>query len=171
MHWPTFWAALEALATAGALIVALVILFRELPKLRNELAARKVEGINFVTEQLTARDFRESVKLIKAIWKKGNNEYSQSADRCVVSALSRLDFVAKLIELDYVDKKLFFYLFADDLYPLERALTNFAQRENSRITENRATFPYGYELLKESAKFSHEATKKRQERLDKYRVA
>ena len=51
----------EALATVGAFIVALIILFREIPKFRmeitarnQEIAARKVEGLRYARELLEA---------------------------------------------------------------------------------------------------------------------
>jgi hypothetical protein len=165
MHWPTFWTAIEALATAGTLLIALVILFRELPKFRKEAAARKVEGLRYAREQLEAQDFHDWSEIIVDFWKTGGDEYPEAIEGYLVYALSRLDFVAKLIELDYVDEDLLFYLVADNLWPIERALTNFGSRKHSRIPNLRASFPGGYALLKEASKASSEERRKALERL------
>ena len=85
------------------------------------------------------------------MWKTGGNEYPDGVTAYLRDVLATIDFVAKLIELDYLDKDLLLYLFANDLMKLERAITNFDQRDNSRIPELRAKFPRGFALLNEAS--------------------
>ena len=79
-----------------------------------------------------------------------------------------MDFVAKLVELGYVDKELLFYLFAFDLQPIERAITNFEHRKNSEIPAIKSNFPNGYALLKEASEVASEKSKEVFYRLDVY---
>ena len=92
-NWPTFWAALEALATSGALIVALVILFRELPKFRKEMAARKVEGLKYAREQLESREFQEGRSLIIDVYKTGSDEFPEGISGYIINVMRIMDFV------------------------------------------------------------------------------
>lgn len=101
------------------------------------------------------------------MWKTGGNEYPDGVTAYLRDVLATIDFVAKLIELDYLDKDLLLYLFANDLMKLERAITNFDQRDNSEIPGIRARFPRGFALLKEASKASSEETKETFERIDK----
>lgn len=169
MDWSTFWAAIEALATVGTLIVGLVILIRELPKFRKELAARKVEGIRFVEEQLLAKDFQEWSEIIIDAWKLGGDDYPQEIERYITYALARIDFVAKLVDVGYVDKDLLFYSFSYYLWRIDRPITNFEKKNNNNIPSIKAGFPMGYALLKEASLFSGEV-RKSFERLESYRT-
>lgn len=165
-NWPTFWAAVEALATTGALIVALVILFRELPKFRKEMAARKVEGLKFAGEQLESRQFIDSSKFIVDAWRTGGDEIPAGVDAHIPIALSSLDFVAKLINQDYIDKDLFLYTFAERLQVIERALTNFGTRADWFVPAIKASYPDGFALLEEASRYISEEREKEAERFE-----
>ena len=81
--------------------------------------------------------------------------------------MESLDFVAKLIELDYVDKDLLLYIVANKLNYLAVAIRNFEHRKNSGIPAIRASLPKGFALLKEAAKASSAESKESFERLGK----
>jgi hypothetical protein len=164
MHWPTFWAAIEALATAGTLLIALVILFWELPKFRKEMAARKVEGLKFASEQLETRHFKDCSRLIIDAWKSREDDIPQGIYSYVTDAISSIDFVARLIKLEYIDKDLFFYIYAENLVLIERAFTNFGSRREIFTPSLKAYYPDGYSLLKEAAKY---VSKEREEELER----
>ena len=112
MNWQTFWATIEAIATAGTLLVAIFVLFRELPKIRKEMAARKVDGLKYAREQLESREFQEGRSLIIDVYKTGSDEFPEGISGYIINVMRILDFVAKLIDLGFVDKELLFYLFA-----------------------------------------------------------
>ena len=151
-------------ATVGALI----FLGFGLSKLRKEIAASKIEGLKYAREQLESNDFQRWSKHIEETLSEGGNEYPETIDGDIFKAMDRIDFVAELIDLEYVDKALLFYLFADSLFHIDTAITDFEQRENSQISAIRARFPNGCALLKEASKASSEVQSKGVERLKKY---
>lgn len=161
-----FWSALGAIATLGAFIFLLI----ELPKIRRESATYKVEGLKVAKEHLHSNEFRSWYENIRTAWHAGGNDYPSEVEGDIVSALYKLDYVARLIKLGYIDKALLFYEFADDLYSLERFLTNFDHRQNSQIPNVRARYPDGYALLKEAATASRQETKNAFARLDKFKT-
>jgi hypothetical protein len=142
--------AVEAIATVGALI----FLGFGLSRLRKEIAARKVEGLRYAREQLESQQFRNSHRTIIDLWEIGGNEYPEGVNIYLRDVLATIDFVAKLIELDYVDEDLLFYLFANVLMELDLAITDFDRMDNSKIPLHRARFPRGFALLKEASKVS-----------------
>jgi hypothetical protein len=83
--------------------------------------------------------------------KADGDEFPEGIHAFIVDALARIDFVAKLIELDYVDKDLLLYIFANQFVRINIAMTNFDHRKNSRIPDLRASFPKGFALLKEAS--------------------
>ena len=162
INWGVFWGAVEAIATAGAL----VFLLFELPKIRRDAAARKVEGLKYAIDQLQANDFQSWCDILRDEWKKGNKEYPQSIDGYIVSVLFRLDYVGKLAELGYVDKDLLFYTFSYEFPTLEANLRNLESRDKSQIPNIIAATPYGYNLLKESSKSISKERGKLREKMD-----
>jgi hypothetical protein len=158
------WEAIQALATLGALVFIIL----ELPKLRREIALHKVEGLKYASEQLQAADFQMWSDLVVNRWKAGGDEYPTEIAGEIAAIFGRLDFVAKLIELGFVDKGLLLYVFSNDLYNLERAITNLEHRRDSQIPSVRAPHPAAYTLLKDAAKASQAKTRKAFSRLDRY---
>ena len=74
MNWQTFWAAVEALATVGALVFLGFQLYafrKEITARKKEIAARKVEGLRYAREQLESEDFRGWLRIIIDLWKTG----------------------------------------------------------------------------------------------------
>lgn len=164
-NWGVFWAAVEALATVGALL----FLISELPKIRRDTAARKVEGLKYAIDQLEADDFQSWCDILRDEWKEGNKEYPQSINDFIVAVLARLDYVGKLAKLGYVDKDLLFYTFAYKFSALEANIRNLESRENSQIPNIIAVTPYGYNLLKEASETSSKQRIRLIEKLDKFR--
>jgi len=160
----TFWTAVEALATLGALI----LLLRELPKIKREVSAHKVEGLRFAREVLQSPEFAAAYEVIRDVWKGGGDKYPKQIDGFIVSAFAKLDLVATLIEEGYVDKRLLLYEFGNDLYLLERFTTNFEHREGTKIPGVRATFYKAYDLLKAAADYSQRETEEAFRRHERY---
>jgi hypothetical protein len=158
------WEAIQALATLGALLFIVL----ELPKLKREIALHKVEGLKYATEQLQAPDFQNWSDLVLDRWKAGGDDFPSEIAGEIAAIFGRLDFVAKLIQLGFVDKSLFLYIFSANLYSLERAIANFEHRKDSQIPNIRAPHPAAYSLLKDAAKASQAKTRKAFSRLDKY---
>ena len=149
-----FWAALEALATLGALL----LLLRELPKIKREASSHKVEGLKFAREVLQSREFVAAYDVIRSVWKSGGDDYPTEIDGFIVDAFAKLDLVATLAREGYVDKRLLLYEFGNDLYMLERFITNFEYSTDTKIPGVRGTFPRAYDLLKDAAKYSQKET-------------
>ena len=105
---------------------------------------------------MESTEFGDKHRIIIDLFKAGGNEYPDGVSAYLLDVLRTVDFVAMLIELDYLDQDLLLYLFANDLMELDTAITNFDQRDNSRITGIRASFPRGFALLKEASKASSE---------------
>jgi len=160
----TFWSAIEALATLGAL----VLLMREIPKIKREISSHKIEGLKFAREVLQSSDFENSFKVIKKIWKDGGSKYPSSIDSHIVEAFSRLDLVATLVEEKYIDENLLLYEFGPDLYLLERFITNFEHREDTQIHGVRATYPKAYDLLKSASRYSQKRLNDTSQRHEKF---
>ena len=76
--------------------------------------------------------------------------------------------VAILAEEGYVDKRLLLYEFGNDLYQLERYLTNFEHRNETQIPSIHATFPNAYNILKEAAKYYRKESGEAFSRLNNY---
>ena len=146
----TFWAAVEAIATLGALLVLII----ELPKIKREASKHKVEGLKFAREVLQSPEFGGAYQVIRDVWKGGGDDYPSVIDGFLITVLSKLDLVATLAKEGYVDKRLLLYEFGDDLYMLERFITNFEYRKDTKIAGFRATCPRAYDLLKEAARYS-----------------
>jgi hypothetical protein len=149
-----FWAAIEALATIGALILVLW----QLPKVKRELSSHKVEGLRFAREVLQSAEFAAAFEVIRDKWKDGGSEYPKEADGFIATAFSRLDLLAKLISEGYIDQRLLLYEFGDDLYLLERFATSFEHREDSKMPAIKGKFPGAYGLLKDAARYSRRET-------------
>lgn len=149
-------AVISAIGTVVTTIIAVWILVRELPKLKQDSAAKKVESLEYALEKLRAGEmYGQERQVINAEWKTNNPDYPEGEfQNYVVTLFSRLDYVGLLVELGYVDAKMLFYREADELYILERAITNLEKRQNSEIPNVRAKFPRAYKLLKQAAKYS-----------------
>lgn len=162
--WTAFWTGLGALAT----FAAAYIVIRELPKIRRESAKLQVEALDYVLSQLEARDFMEWTLLIRRAWIAGDKEYPSEIEDEIVHIFSRLDYIAYLIELNYIDEELVFYTRANDLYMIERAITNFENRAESQIPGVRAAYYRGYDLLKRAADFAQRTGREQFDRIDEY---
>jgi len=160
-----FWAAIEALATLGALF----LLIKELPKIKREVSAHKVEGLKFAREVITSAEFVAAYDIIRDAWKGRGEEYPSQIDDFIVTAFAKLDLVATLIDEGYVDKRLLLYEFANDLYMLERFTTNFEHRKETKMHGIRGVFPKAYDLLKDAARFAQNETEKAFRRQKRYR--
>ena len=160
----TFWAAVEALATLGALL----LLLRELPKIKHEVSAHKVDGLRFAREVLQSPAFATAYEVVRDAWRESDREYPSQIDDFTVATFSKLDLVATLAEEGYVDKRLLLYEFGDDLYNLERFITNFEYREGTKIPGIRARFPKAYDLLKDAAEYSRKESDEAFRRQDRY---
>jgi hypothetical protein len=158
-----FW---TAVAGTSALL-ALIFLVLEVPKLRAEIALHKVEGFKYASEQLLADDFRAWLEAVTNRWKQGGDDFPQDVYGEVTALLGRLDFIAKLVEVGFVDKSLLLYVFHDDLTSLEAVVRNVESRNNSKIPGIRASYPAGYSLLKEGASQARAFSRKAFARLRK----
>jgi len=160
----SFWAAVEALATLGALLVLVI----ELPKIKHEASRHKVEGLRFAKEVLQSAEFAGAYQVIRDVWKGGGDDYPSVIDGFLVTVFSKLDLVATLAEEGYVDKGLLLYEFGDDLYLLERFITNFEYRKDTKIAGFRASFPTAYSLLKEATRYSVKESREAFRRQDRF---
>jgi hypothetical protein len=142
-----FLVALNVMATGGVLF----ILLREIPNFRKEKGNPRLDGLIFASDQLLDKEFQSWRAVIYDAYKAGGINYPTGVERHVVSALSRLDFVAKLIQIGIVDKNALLYLFADDLNLLHTAIKNFENREKSQIPRIKTSFPNGFILLEEAS--------------------
>ena len=144
-----FWTAVEALATLAAFIFLLI----EIPKFRREKASHDIAGLEYVLQQLQSKNFQQwSENLIDA-WKKGDDAYSDFVVTQIVSILARMDFVAKLIDIGYLDVDLFYYVFCEDLWSLEKAITYFANLESYQLEVTFDQHNDGYKLLINTSKY------------------
>ena len=84
-----------------------------------------------------------------------------------MSALATINHLSNLIDHHYLDQDLLLYEFGDELYLLERAITNFEHRKASEIPSIQAAFPHGYSLLKTAAKEAQRRSKEISSRLDR----
>ena len=142
----SFLVALDVIVTAGLLF----ILLREIPKFRKEEKPR-LDGLIFAAEKLLDKEFQSWRAVIFDAYKAGGKNYPTGVERHVVSALSRLDFVAKLIQIGILDKNALLYLFADDLNLLYTAIKDFESRDKSQISRIKTSFPNGFILLEEAS--------------------
>ncbi len=160
----TFWSAIEALATLGALI----FLLKELPKIKREITTHKVEGVKFARKVLQSKEFVSAFKVIKKVWKSGGDKYPTGIDGYIVNAFGDLDMVATLVEANYIDKAMLFYEFGHDLFLLERFITRFEHFEDTLIPGIRATYPKAYELLKSATEYSRKRRSEISQRHEEY---
>lgn len=158
-----FWPALEAIAT----VAAVGFLLFELDGIRRDAASRKVEGLKYAIEQLHAADFEDWMRLIETTWKEGGDEYAVGVHPYVVSALGRVDHIAKLAKLRYIDEKVLFDAFGHDLSNLEAFIRNFERKKGSQVPGARASYHDGYRLLKRAAAAYSRQTKEAVARLKK----
>ena len=143
-----FWSFLGVLLT----FIGLLFIVPQLSKIAREVSTHKVEGLNLAREHLQSKNFTLRVEAIDAARSKGDKNYPIFVKDDVVLVFKELDFIAKLIEVGYLDKRLLFYEFADQLYSIERIIHNFEHREGSKIGSVKAKYPNAYRLMKEAAK-------------------
>jgi len=146
----TFWDVLAALSLLGILILLAI----ELPRIRREATSHRLEGLRLANDVLQNEEFLNWQDIVLGVWRDGGEKYPVAIEKQIRGVLSRLNYLAKLVHLGYVDKPLLFYIFLSHLQPLEQALSNFERRQNSHIPELRDRYPKGYDLLKEMAAFS-----------------
>lgn len=144
-----FWGAVEALATLAAFILLLI----EIPKFRREKAFHDITSLDYAIKQLHSEEFQQWSEYLIEIWKKRNNTYSAFVVTQIVNILARMDFIAKLIDVGYLNADLFYYTFCEDLWMLEKAITYFANLESYQIQATIDQNGAGYKLLIKTSKF------------------
>jgi hypothetical protein len=156
----TFWDVLAALSLLGILVMLAI----ELPKIRREMASRQVEGLRLANEVLQSDEFLNCQDMILRVWRDGGEKYPVAIEGQIRGVFSRLNYLAKLVQLGYVEAPLLFYMFLGNLQSLEKALSDFEARQNSHIPEMRDLYPKGYALLKEAGAFSPQSFEEASER-------
>jgi len=71
----------------------------------------------------------------------------------LVPVFARLDFISKLMILKYIDREVLLSFKGNELFYLERMITNLENKENSQIPSLKSSYPGGYELLKAASRF------------------
>jgi len=160
--WTAFWTGLGALAT----LTAAYIVVRELPKIRRESAKLQVDALSHVISQLDAQDFKEWSRHIRKAWIFSAANYPGDIENEIVKVMSRVDYIALLIRLNYIDKELVFYTRGSDLHIIERALTNFEHRDGLRFAGVKGTYHQGYALLKDATEYFQRNSKEVFQRID-----
>lgn len=167
--WDTFWSAVAASATVITAVIAALILFRELPKLRTESASLKVDAWDHVKEQLESKEFTVPNDRVVNAARKAKEVYPSGDHSFILQALKLLDYVGKLIEMGFVDSELVMYSYGEQFGVLEQGYTILEKTQGSQITPLRALYWRGYDLLKEGAKYSKRVYADREEREEAYR--
>lgn len=144
-----FWSALEAIAT----VVALIFIWVELPRLRRESSAHKVEGLKFVAERLEAEDFRSACEKVINKVKRNDENFSEDIMDDLISIFARLDSISKLIKLHYIDQDVLMSFKGNELFILERVVTNLENKTDSQISSLKSSYPGGYTLLKAASRY------------------
>ncbi|TET35876.1 MAG: hypothetical protein E3J69_04590 [Anaerolineales bacterium] len=114
----TIWAAVEAISTAIAALVALVgvvVIYKQIKRLRQASIAHHIEGLKYAYEQIDAPDFRQWTETIKSAWKDQLEEFPEYVQGEISAILARLDYIGHLIDRDYIPKDLFLYVFGNQL--------------------------------------------------------
>lgn len=153
----TIWAAVEAISTAIAALVALVgvvVIYKQIKRLRQASIAHHIEGLKYAYEQINTPDFQQWEDVVKSAWKDQSEEYPKYAEGEIVSILARLDYLAHLIERDYIPKDLFLYVFGNQLSSIGAAFTNFRYRDKRAFEGARVSYPKGLQLLQDSTTYS-----------------
>ena len=138
-----FWSAISAIAAVLALLIVVI----EIPKFRKELATQKVQGLEYIRGLLLSDDFVQARESIRQEFKEKSKEYPQHIHEEIILVMFRLDFVSKLINIGFLDKDLFAYIFSDDLVILDYALRNFEHRDNSKMIGIEEKFSDGHKLI------------------------
>jgi hypothetical protein len=153
------WQAVEAIGTWATAIIAAFVLFWQLPKMKKETAATKIEGLRFSIDLM--------MKISK--WKdevrdgvlNQKEEYPELVGDSLIRIYGTLETIAELIRIGYVPEKLLFFEFADELWDIHAYSKNLQNRTDSQILSIRASFPQADALLKRGAKFSQRSTSKK----------
>ena len=144
-----FWSALEAVAT----VFALIFIFIELKRLRRESTENKIEGLKFAAERLEAEDFRSSCERIISAVKRSDEVFPEEIMADLVPVFARLDFISKLVKLNYINQGVLLSFKGNELFILERMITNLENKTNSQIPSLKSSYPGGYDLLKAASRF------------------
>jgi hypothetical protein len=144
-----FWGAVEALATVGALIFLLV----ELPKIRREKASFSVEGLKFASEFIETNKSELWDRVLIKSWKNMKEEYSEMVETQIVDILYTMDFLAKLIEIEFLDKELFLLSHSVEYWSYWNAIRFHAQLDNYNLQTTIDRYSDGFELLEDMNNF------------------
>lgn len=163
---PSTWDIVSAIAA----VLALIAIFFEFRRARKELASRKVEGLEYAIRQLNGDNFQNALTLARDALRRQQSEYPDGMTPYLMEALFVVDFVERLASLGFVDKELLFYLYNDDFYWLDAAITNLENRKGTKIPELKATFPGAIAHLEQGSKYSRKSVRDTFARLSQERA-
>jgi hypothetical protein len=132
-------------------LIALIFAIIELPKIRKDLAFKKMEGIMFIRDWLNREELLLRQEEIIAAFKEktANKEYPIQVDSQIIGTMSDLEQIYKLIKMNYIEKKDFLQTFASQLFLLAWALNNFVDRNNSKMPGYIARYPNSIKIIKD----------------------
>lgn len=165
----TLWLSVEALSTLVTAIIAVIGFYYLKPQLkrwREESATHIVEGLQFASEQIQAPDFQHWRSLIESEWKGDSENYPEYLTAEIVSILARLDWIATLIDIRFINRELLFKNFSYQFSNIASVLINFQSKKGSRLESSKAMYPKGYKLLMDGKDWHSEEIQKGFARVD-----
>jgi len=162
-------AVVEAIATCGMAVIAFLTVVIVAPQVRQvfgSIAALEVEGLKYAVDQLHDPEFMAWTERLEEEWKKGNAEYPQHLQPEITAVLGRLDYIATLVERGYVSRDLLFYVFGLRFSSIHAFLTNFRTKEHQKLEGLMASYPKGFRLLADGAKWFSKESQRAFARMD-----
>jgi len=159
----------EAVATCAMALIAvfgLLILWPQLRQIRKSVASLEVEGLGHAIEQIHDAEFQRWIEELKGEWKRGKQEYPDHLRGEIVSVMARLDYIATLVERGFIDRELLFYVFGLTFSDLNAILTNFGTKDPKKLQSTTASYPKGFDLLRQGAKWFREESQRAFARMD-----
>lgn len=154
-----FWPALEALATA----LALVFIYFEVRRLRRESVAYRVQGFRYAMEIVASADFQKLIEEFKITMDASDvGRWPHDLPRIVRGILRDLEIVASLISSGYMDENLFLRVQGLHLGEIgERIRLLEEGKDTPRFDDERQIYPKGRALLRKAEEWRNETRAKR----------
>lgn len=147
-----FWSAFEAIATGAAAVIAAIVLFRELPRIRRQKSSLRIEGFRYAKEILDSTPTHSNFSIIKRARQAKSDSDFLALYEALWDVLKTLNFVARLVDLGYVDKELVFFEYGEDLTATAKYMGTMTRNKDfySDVEAMYQNYPLAFRLLREA---------------------